>query len=587
MPLDMGVPDMLSAEYQRFTNALGDLSDGGQRRARQISARCAPDQLAPRAVKMPGWDDVVHVVPRVRVTPEQRASHYDALRHGQDSPLAPELQDELRRLGRRARAMQATPTPEWAKTYGQAMTAIDNVQDFLTTVVTVGRLGLNPMLRALTAVGGAAAISGQGLVGIAMRGTARAIPVLGWVLLAADILKLVNLLGMWAFPFYALWCAGLPAAGAAAVPALVMGRALKLRASQLANLSPFSHKAWLNRARTVNSWRPNIYNLMEVAQTTDALFGFGLSFGGLVGWVTDSAFGAEQKLRGQPHPPPPGGGPGPAARSAAPIGPPSGGPPSPIDAQIHALFARDLAHVPTPELHDRRVAGNVLAGGFIFDTVNETFTAEEHTEALVAQAVAWSFMADWIDTEAMETAVLLALDAPLAPPQYQWENVAAIMQGEGVAPGGFGRWPMPGTPTHAIGENLMRWGAQRAPGALRELLAPLRDDALGALMGAAVVRIAHRSAILFTGSRDAIQFELLPEWQTLESLALARRLPRVDAGVETLIRYFAACAEWLELHNRRQLPLEALETIAERVGQPLLRGLDAEAPVPPGLFVTG
>jgi len=39
MPADLGISDMFRAELLRFTEAIADLSDGGQRRTREAAAR--------------------------------------------------------------------------------------------------------------------------------------------------------------------------------------------------------------------------------------------------------------------------------------------------------------------------------------------------------------------------------------------------------------------------------------------------------------------------------------------------------------------------------------------------------------------
>ncbi|MDP3940546.1 MAG: hypothetical protein Q8R92_20720, partial [Deltaproteobacteria bacterium] len=352
MPLDLGVSALLADEVDRFRTGLDALSDGGARMARATAARRRYDDPAPRQITIPAWDDVIHVVPQPQITPAMREAHYSAIRAGVPSPLSTDLQDNIAARGRRARLMNNAASPEYAKAYGQVMTAIDNVQDLLTTVVTVGRLALIPAIRGLEALAGISeplfALTGK----VGAKALSRAIPILGWVLLGADLLKLLQTFGMMAFPAYAFLCGGARHALAAGVPAVVMGRALKLRAGGLARLNPFGRRARVSRSRTVRGWKPSIYNLMEVFQTTDALFGVGVSFGGLVGLIQDSAFGVEQRIRGQD------------VRVST----------DRVADSFHRLYSGRLAREGTAALHDLRTSAGVLATAPILDQVQEIFT---------------------------------------------------------------------------------------------------------------------------------------------------------------------------------------------------------------------
>src|SRR5512145_1639081 len=96
------------------------------------SARRAPPRRAcepeTRVIAIPGWEQVVRLKPRPLITATMREAHYAARRFNQPSPLAPELQREIERRAERARQIRQSPTPEYAKAYGQMLTAIDNVQ---------------------------------------------------------------------------------------------------------------------------------------------------------------------------------------------------------------------------------------------------------------------------------------------------------------------------------------------------------------------------------------------------------------------------------------------------------------------------
>jgi len=565
MPLDFGISDMLAEEYERFTEGLLDLADGAQARARATAARRRATDPDVTQIAIPGWDSVLHIVPRPKITPEMRAAHYAARRAGQTSPLSEPLVEELERKGRQARRIQRSTSPEYAKAFGQVMTSIDNVQDLLSTVTTVGRLVLNPAVTGLEALGSRAIPLISPAARLGARGVGRVIPVLGAVLLAADLLRLVNYLGLAAFPLYAALCQGPRAALAAGVPAFLMRPALKLRAGNLSALNPFGRRARLDRSRTIRSWRPTIYNLMEVAQTTDQLFGVGVSFGGLVGLVQDAAFGAEQKLRGKD------------VRIDA----------GPFTESLHRLFAPGLRLTPTPVLADQRAAASVLATAPVLNRTQQVFTVEEHLEFLAAQSVAWSFLRPVIESPAMERAMELAMEHRWRPPQNLAPDLEQFFDEEGLERTGFGLWPLPDSPERVRGEHYFVSTAPEVTRALAELLLPIRDSALAQGLGAIVNRITERSAILLTGDADAVRLELQPVYQIMESLAEVSLWPNVEAGEGRMWSFFLACEKWLLEHHRRQVPEAVLLEEARKADVGLIRGLAPDAQFPASVLPEG
>lgn len=628
LPLDLGISALLADEVDRFRTGLDALSDGGARMARATAARRRWDDPAPRQITIPAWDDVIHVVPQPQITPAMREAHYGALRAGRPSPLSADLQDNIAARGRRARLMNNAASPEYAKAWGQVMTAIDNVQDLLTTVVTVGRLGLIPAIRGIDALlpgagqlaareagnlaaqaaaratgesfaaaivelsqrvaaGEAAAVASlaetraarstaiaaaarlafregslAAAAGFGARTIGRAIPILGWVLLGADLLKLLQTFGMLSFPFYAALCGGPRAALAAGVPAVVMGRALKLRAGGMARLNPFGRHARVSRSRTVREWKPSIYNLMEVFQTTDSLFGVGVSFGGLVGLMQDSAFGVEQKLRGQD------------VRVST----------DRVTDSFHRLYSGRLAREGKAALHDLRTSANVLATAPIINGVQDIFTLEEHIEALCAQTAAWDILRPYIEAPETVEAVNLALEVDWDPPVYLQGETEAWTAAAGLPADGFGTWALPGSPTTISGEDYMNQAAPRVTAALRELLEPRRDSIEAPFIGALVDRIGSHAAVALTGSDDAIETEMLPVYQIMESLALAHRWPAVTGDETPMLAFFAACAARMAELRARSLGPADLDRLAEAADISLIHALGPEAPYPRDFF---
>ena len=195
-------------------------------------------------VNIPGFGDVIHIIPKARISIEERAAHIWAIKRGLPSPLTPaQIQTMTYKKFRFLKAL-ASATPAWMRTYGAVATVLDNVEDGLVTVVVLGRIAAK----------------------IAPRLLSRIVPGLGWVLLGSDVLNAVNLLS---------WTGA-------------MTRGCKGLHGSWQEKNPFHAKAAANRAKKLKKLMPGFGEFLEVAQTTDQLFGVGLCLGGFMGMVTDA-----------------------------------------------------------------------------------------------------------------------------------------------------------------------------------------------------------------------------------------------------------------------------------------------------------
>lgn len=596
---DFGIDDLLQKEWERFTQALEDLADGGHRRARQLAARTDPASPQTRVISMPGLESVFTLYPRPQVTTEQYRIHFRAVASGQPSPLHPALVAEINRRIAVADRIAASPSPQWAQAYGSALTAIDNVQDLLTTVSVLGRLALGPIARAFErglpdvtraeallraqeraaaqlaarkAAGEAFTELGERRLREAVRrkvlqeasqqllnprrlASRFALPLLGVVMTAADLLNLMTMLGMIAFPGYAAFCAGAGAAMAAGVPATIFGTGLKGIASKSGSLNPFSRKARLARSATLRTIRPSFFNLLEVAQTTKELFGVGLTFGGIVGFIQDAAFGVEQARRGRevtvrsPH----------------------------YAHTYHRLMARKLAAVPLAQLDDLRAASIVLAWGPLWFDPAAPLTIEERIEAAAAMHTAWSLLRPWLEAPEMDEALELAERDGPTPPQWALFDTHGLLEAAGRPAAGRSLWPLTGSPERLLWYAVASEQATAAAQGLETLVFPIRGQIEGQLLAALAARITERSMIVLTGSTQAFRYELTTGYQTVESLALRNRLLHAGDPRERRLRFFALADSRLETKRGRSLDLPELEQLAREAGIRLipLRPTDA------------
>ena len=196
-------------------------------------------------VNIPGFGDVIHIIPKARISAEERAAHIWAIKRGLPSPLSPEQLQTMEYKKFRFLKALASATPTWMKNYGAVATVLDNVEDGLITVVVAGRIAAR----------------------IAPRLMGRLVPGIGWVLLGSDILNATNLIS-WAAAMRG-GCKGLHGAWQ--------------------EKNPFHAKAAARRTLKLKRSLLSFGEFLEVAQTTDQLFGVGLCLGGLMGLVTDAA----------------------------------------------------------------------------------------------------------------------------------------------------------------------------------------------------------------------------------------------------------------------------------------------------------
>ncbi len=205
-------------------------------------------------VQLPGWDDVVHVVPVASLSEEEQA----------------------RRRRERAILLRASPVPDVVRDFAKIGQEIDNVQDALVTLSVLGRV--------------ATKISG------------RVIPGLGWIATAADILNVINV-------FYPRGVRELAAGTMRASVRELRGRhryALSKEAKrQFSLLSGSSGGTYMQRLRETERTGKIGFGwgeALQVAQTTDQLFGVGLSLGPVFGAIQDLIFaglrGAEVDVTG-------------------------------------------------------------------------------------------------------------------------------------------------------------------------------------------------------------------------------------------------------------------------------------------------
>ena len=585
MANDPGADSFVSAQYQKMIGALDKIADPNKAAVLRGQSGVFTEREKSPQINLPNWDGIIRAGPRPIVTPEDWATQRAFERAGRPSPLSAEIQAEIGRRRDFARNIPQSATPEYMGGLSQFVNASDNVQDFLATLAVGGRLALGATELGLLA-------AGRLIPGFAARAALLAagastgfLPVIATLLGAAAILNLITRLGVWAGPFYGLACGG-PRDGlaAAAVPFMAagffkgLGRVLPRRIGVPALRAAKGNKSKMARAAArmpggrmatglggsqFRGLSVSFADAITAAQVGADMLGYGVSLGGIVGAISDTAFST--------------------ARGGAPS---MAGHRSPkVNHDYAALIGPRLTGLSDGALWHRQLAARTLATVPLVLAVPELVGDEDYVSAWIAAYTA------------------------IEPVQWEqgglpWRELVASCQGAhwfgypvrdpgsretlelyGLDPDAVGPWPLKGnpleiTPAHyldelapAITAGLIRWLEQDANDPLRAFVAELT--------GCYVERVF----CWLEGSRDWPRWKLSPDVALLESLMRANVWPVMSDEAERLVTAWQEARQLLADTERGWLTLDELDAIFDRHGTPLLRLLPPDAPLDPRWFL--
>ncbi|MGH8696420.1 MAG: hypothetical protein ACREVS_08090 [Burkholderiales bacterium] len=542
MANDWGVGTYLTAQWAQFVNGLTQLRGGGRIQFRQGAT--PPNQAAGGNwnIVPPGLNEIFKLGGRPPLSRQDWSTYYN-IQAGGGGQLDPGKLSEINRILQIQNRLANTTTPDWAQSFGQILTALDNVQDLLSTLAVVGRLVLAPAL---------ALFPGAGIPLFAMA-------------LAADVLRVLTLLGLISTPLYALICRTPGEALAGGVPALLFGRGAKNKIGALGALNPFGRGPKAGMKGAYGAWRggkPNLYNLIEAIQVTGDLFGWGMSFGGMVGMVVDGSFGVQQQLGGE------------AARLRTPLDP----------RAYHRLWAAELAAFEPAALDDYRLAAGVLARGGLLLRPDAPLTQEDRIALLAACYAALDVLKPIFWTDACSQAIEIAEADVFSPPVYGLTDTLAGIHGDvDSADVARARWPSRGAPARLTGADYATAVHEAAAAYHAGLRSADPDSPLAWLEGALTARITERLAIAVYRSETAQRWELTDEWAIAECLAERKFILRVTEERPNLEAFYAAYVAQRRQTGRSMLGERELRELARAAGVTLIPLLPADAPYPPAL----
>lgn len=646
MPLAEPVVGLFTAEWERFAKGYEQLVNVEREEALKAyrKSKASPDGSS--LIALPGWSEIIHTSVPYQPSPTEAREYYAAKRAKRPPDLPPYVTAELRRREQVKERIARSPDPAYANSFGSILTALDNVQDFMSTLATAGRLGLWAGPRALQAIApgasegtaralgtvaarraaataaaefaetvAARAAAGnlvaklalnnpalyaaaernfiktaaeaafrlafnRAALGIAGRLAARFIPVLGWIVLASDLLNLLSFLAMMATPTYALLCAGPQAALAAGVPAALFKQGLKRETWRMHNLNPFSQKSVARRALRTAPRLPGMSNLLEVAQTTDQLFGIGISLGGLVGLLNGVSFGLFEmsqgrsvELRGGPE----------VARGSPGLTSAFPG----ADPELARLARGEVVQRFEPgrvwDPATRRMvqqAATIAATVPAVQAVQHYFTEDEHLLVALAHREALALLRWASDpeplAELLPAAVSARWSAPLSVAADTVEWAAAT--GRDLERGRH--WWLPGSPESITGEQYVAHHARAVPGALRDFLMPRRAAPIAALYGGLVMDTNEAAWLLAENDPDLFRVELTTDARLVSSFCEDGWMLAPGQGEAKVWAMWQAARRELEAREESSLRPGRWAALAAAAGVTLVPMLPSTAAVP-------
>jgi hypothetical protein len=408
------------------------------------------------------------------------------------------------------------------------------------------------------------------LLGLGSRLALRILPIVGWALLAADLLNLLSMLGMFAMPVYAALCKGPADALVAGVPAVVFSGALKRETWTMHTHNPFSRQARAIRRVRAGGRIPSFVNLLEVFQTTEQLFGYGITLGGLVGTMMESAFAVQRASRGEQTSVNFSGAAGSYTDPARATMTPGGRKLGELGAGLHGLLGERVSTMSYADLVKNQQAAQVMTQAPAVLGVQETFDDETHLKTLIAFAAALSTLApimrgiNWQDMAAELADVELV--APWPPSQATQEWAAA--GGHELA--SSRRWWWPGAGLVVTGAEYVAHHQVAIPEATRAWFIPRRNTVEGAFYGAMVNAVAEAIWLFLEDDDEFLRWEMTTDARLLSSFVEAGRAYNYLDGADKLWAMWQDARQVIEWQGATSLQAPQWDYLAKRHGVALI-----------------
>ena len=558
MALAEAVSGLLTKEWARFVEGVQQLDPAAQASARIAAGRIPGADGAPKSINIPGWDDVIKITPAHPITASERQEARDARAEGRASRNSPAATAQIARNAAVAQRIATSAQPDYMQAWGAILTAIDNVQDLASTISTLGRLTLWGATRVPGIVGAVSPAAAAALIRVGAPLGARAVPGIGVILLVSDLLNMLGLWGTGASVLYALLCGGAPGALAAGFPPAVFKRSLKQDVWNKAFKNPFGRTAQAKRLLKAASGRVGFGDFVEAAQTSESLFGVGLSFGAIVGLLAETAASVELVARGVP------------VQVNAPIAYEKAG----------KEFSGWIAQQTTADVIAARQAAAVLATAPSIARVQAHFTDEEHLLVMLILTHCVGVLMPWTARIDLDEALVRVMDEPLTVPRLLSAGTIAALIDAGVDVNARPRWWLDGFPTTATAAQLIDDGGRMIGPAAKEFMLPRRWSVEGDLFATLTSQLAENLWLLLTRDPEFFRWKLAADSAITASLFEDGLILSNQDPPANLWRFWLAARE---LHDARGGPPQGLamwQSLARSTGVTLIPLLPPGSPWP-------
>lgn len=548
MPNDPGPTSWRRDEYER---ALRNIDQAGIQNAQRLMlarTQVRVEQGGTATIRVPGWDDIVRVGPRPIVTPEDRIIQRDFERRGIPSPLAPEVQQEIRRRREVAKSIANSPVPEYQQGVASALTAVDNVNDAAVTAMVASRASVGILGRfgtwlapAVLALGKIASITNILALGLQYLGMAYALACGGPRQLAAQYsaAALAN------SAFQGLR-AVLPRRKGIRTPA--PGQWQKGRMAAMMMGSPEGRMLTNTRTSRWAKIRPSFAEALQVAQTAYDATGYGLSLGALYGFTAETTYTAERRTRGEP------------VRPRSPK----------VNHELQRILGPHISILSDAALWHREQCARAVAAAPIILRDPETFGPELYaltwlTYYVSLEPLMWDTHGlSWRDT------VISGMPAAWTPWDPRDPITLDALDENGVNTRAPLRWCLPGAPLELTSQQLTEEIGPEIARALRRFLHEDETDPLRRLVAEVSVRTCERIWWWLEAGDDYPTWELSPAAAVIESLVMADRWPIVSDPPEALEAGFRNSEAYVRETGRKYIDVKTLDRIWADAGSPLL-----------------
>lgn len=579
MPAEL-LSGFATEEWARFREGVERLNPNDARNVRDEAARRMLAAEYRNIVSIPGWQDIVQLGPRYRPTRDEWRQYYADQRAGRPYSGNRDAGERMADLEDQRKRILGAPDTEMARSWGRILTASDNVQDLVVTLGLIGHLAIWKAPRLL----------------------GRFVPVVGSILLVADLFNAITLLGQLATPAYALWCNGPAAALAAGVPALLYGAQLQGKKWVTALASPFSRAGllrWAPQTITGRGFQTTIGPqqaatralgpfgraqalglAIQAPQVTTSLWGYGVTLGGLVGLITQGATTAVMQS---------GEAVGGAAaaiqqrRIGDPVTATWPGPNVHIPGLGHELNRRINAPLRNDSIADLLLlqqSAHVMATAPAILRAPELVDAELYASTVAmlmeAQRVVYQRLAGYEWKDLLASALDEELYCPALP---SWANEDRFAELE-LYPGALVPWDMPGNPFAVRGGDYVSHAAPRVADGVSRFCRLHRHNQWGTFVGTAVNQMTDEAWSQLGEGENPIRWEFSLDEKLLTSLTEAARIPTPPDDPAKLWAFWEAARRQGEARRPGLWTGKDWDDLAARYGVTNMRLLPPGSPWP-------